>query len=151
MANACFRILSPVILFLLISLSSIYSGDGRTHNAMSTQQQQLLSPTKVVERYYDLSLKGKFDEANKFITNTNGIVSAPGVYDTESSKIIFDGKIEIKQILCESIKGKNATVTVQVSDRIGHIYKIEYLFYKDKEGWKIWSSGIEGKNVKPCS
>jgi hypothetical protein len=134
----------------LIGIAMFYFMTSKGTNASHTQEGVELTPTKVVQLYYELSLKGKFDKANQLITNTNGIVASPEAYDTKTTKLIFDGKIEIRKIICESIKNKNAQVVTEVSDNAGHIYQLEHELYKDHESWKIWVIGVHSKNMEPC-
>jgi|ERR1044072_1334610 hypothetical protein len=135
------KISRALLIFFLIVLSSlglILFLNERNIVASATHKQARLSPTKVVELYYDLSLKGEFEKANKLITNTDGVVSSSKAYHTENAKIIYEGQIDIRKILCESIKGKNATVIAQVSDDTGHVYRQEHALYQENGDWKIW-------------
>ncbi len=139
MLSKILRTLLIVTLTVLANFILIYPANEKNIIASVTQKQTTLTPIKTVELYYELSLKGEIEKANKLITNTDGVVSSSQAYHTENAKIIYEGKIEIRKILCESIKGKRATVITQVSDEAGHFYKQEHKLYQEKGEWKIWA------------
>jgi hypothetical protein len=106
-----------------------------------------LTPSQVVQKYWDLVTEGSVSESRNLLTNS---VNIPGTNEYMSAEIkneIFWDQIiqkegsKIRKIKGEKQKGSRAVVILEVLKSDGDIEELECRMVKIMDEWKIYTIG----------
>jgi len=130
------RLLVGVLLVCGLSVNA-FSRWGAAPSTGSPQTD--LTPSQVVQIFYELSAKGEFEEAAKYGTGFDGFVKMPPMAkeDAEYAESIFRHSEAIRRIESELVKNDRAEVVAEVTSKDWPTRRVMHFVYKDQGSWKI--------------
>jgi hypothetical protein len=130
-----------------------------TGDSIETEENPLfLSPSQVVQAYWEASIKGDFAETARHITDHGGGAGGqllkpnsnePDLTDY-TAKDIYQYQEKITSIECEKLNGGESFVIFHISSKLyKNLRQVAHL-YKDEGEWKIFTTTIATKNSPRC-